>query len=365
VWSSRRSLPVALAIAALSLLPARASADGERAIELVIGQQTVVSAEGVSKYSEGTPGIIDVRLTEDGKQFVLVAQRRGDTSLLLLMKDGREQRYTIVVRADSVQARDNIRLDFYFVQLSSSGATQVGVGWPGTVGGVVTLSASRDLVERQNLATASITSQVLPRLDLAQHAGWAKIRRHATVIMANGEEGQFLSGNEVNFRAINSVSTSIQSIKFGSDVRVRPAFDSRTGRLDLRVVADISEPGDPGPDGLPDRRFSRLETLVNLEPGQAVLLAGLDARSESHASSGLPLLSQVPVLGYLFGSKTRRSEHTENLVFIVPTVIEATERGDADRIHEALELYRSYDGGSARMFELAAPSVRVRKGSRR
>jgi len=363
--STNRSVFGLVVAAICASLPASARAGDDQSIELMVGQQTVIPAEGVAKYSEGAPGIIDIRLTDDGSQFVLVGQKAGDTSLLLLMKDGSEARYSIVVRADTVPFRDNIRLDFYFVQLSSSGAIQLGVAWPGTIGGVVTLNASRDLVQGQNFATASVTSQVLPRLDMAQQAGWAKIQRHATVIMANGEEGKFLSGSEVNFRAINSVTTGIESITFGSDVKVRPRFDRRTGRLDLRVMAEISEAGEVGPDGLPNRLFSQLETLVNLQPGQAVLLAGLDARTESRSSNGVPLLSKIPVLGYLFGSKTRRAERTENLVFIVPTVIEITEPDAASRIEEALAIYRGYDGDSLDLFELARPTPAERRGGKR
>jgi type II secretory pathway component GspD/PulD (secretin) len=67
------------------------------------------------------------------------------------------------------------------------------------------------------------------------------------------------------------------------------------------------------------------------------------------------------VLGYLFGTRTRRSERTENLIFIVPTVIEAAEPAAAARIDEALRLYRGFEGASdGTLFELASPRRRGR-----
>src|SRR5690606_37748142 len=60
---------------------------GER-IVLGVGEQKVLSAEGVRGFSEGTRGVVDVRLTRAGDQFVLVGQKEGETTLLLIMHDG-------------------------------------------------------------------------------------------------------------------------------------------------------------------------------------------------------------------------------------------------------------------------------------
>src|SRR5262249_8832692 len=44
----------------------------------------IAIAGDVKQYSDGSPGIVDVRLTPDGSKFVLVGQRAGSTSLLLI-----------------------------------------------------------------------------------------------------------------------------------------------------------------------------------------------------------------------------------------------------------------------------------------
>src|SRR5690606_11721650 len=106
-------------------------------------EQKVLSATGVRSYSEGKRGIVDVRLTQKGDQFVLVGQTEGETTLLLIMLDGSERHIRIQVgdpkRSSStsgqeVRQEDNIRLDFYFVQLDRSNQHQLGVGYPGSVG---------------------------------------------------------------------------------------------------------------------------------------------------------------------------------------------------------------------------------------
>jgi len=194
-------------------------------------------------------------------------------------------------------------------------------------------------------ATASVASQVLPRLDLAQNSGWAKVMREASVVVANGEKSTFESGGELNFRIEGAVSSSIEQIQFGSRIGVRPRYDRSTGRLDLKIEALVSELTDAASDGLPGRSYTSLDTLVNLELGQSIVLAGIHATSKGKNSEGLPFLSQIPVLGHLFGSHSIRETESENLVFIVPSVVQAVTSSKRRRVVEAQEAFRKYEGG--------------------
>ena len=281
-----------------------ASQSSEQRLDLFIGEQTVLSSKDVDKFSLGTAGIVDVRISDEGSDFVVVALARGTTTLLLLMKDGRQVRYTISVREVRVAQRDNIRLDFYFVELSKEQGSRVGVGWPGTIGGSASIDAAINLQTRAvSAATASIASEVLPRLDFAQDTGWARVLRESSVVMANGETGSFESGAELNFRVSSAVSTGIEKIQFGSRIEVEPRYDRTTKRLDIRITAVVSELTNAAVDGLPGRSYTNLNTLVNLELGQSIVLAGINAQSKAKRSEGLPWLHDLPVIGYLFGSQ--------------------------------------------------------------
>jgi pilus assembly protein CpaC len=327
-------------------------------LELAVGEQRVIPTQDVQSYSEGVRGIVDVRLTRDASQFVVVALRSGTTSLLLLMKDGSERHYRISVtdpNAESVEApakpaaasvvqRDNIRLDFYFVQVDKSYHHHIGAAWPAALGNGF-VSARYDLLtHRFDGATALVSSQPLPRLDMAQASGWAKLMRHAAVITANGEKATFSGGGEVNIPVQAGLGTGIHQITFGSMIQVAPRYDSESGRMDLYVHAEVSDLADDRGTGAPGRSTAMLDTVVNLELGQSLVLAGLTAKSETRNKAGLPGLSQIPVLGALFGTQAARTEALENLVVIVPTVVDAVALDDRERIKNALELYERYAG---------------------
>jgi pilus assembly protein CpaC len=325
-------------------------------LKLGVGEQRVLATDGVRSYSEGVPGVVDVRLTKDARQFVVVGQHPGATSLLFMLEGGAERQYRIVVAdagvqaaepavpASGVEARDNVRLDFYFVELGATATDRVGVSWPASLGGGE-LGASFDLLHGSfDSATAVITNQALPRLDLAASSGYAKILRQAAVITANGTEASFSGGGEVNLRVQGTLAAEIRSIEFGSTVKVLPRYDRDSGRIELTLTADVSDLTDDNGTGAPGRSKAHLHTIVNLELGQSLVLAGLTARSQARTRSGLPLLSDIPILGILFGSTTNRRQDSQNVIFIVPTVVDAVSVVARERVQEALEAYEKYEG---------------------
>jgi pilus assembly protein CpaC len=365
---------IGVLLAALVVLAASPRATAEpretpmehQELRLAVGEQTVLSAQGVESYSEGTRGICDVRLTRDATQFVLVGKVAGETTLLFLMQNGSEQHFDIVVfdpnaveapKGDVVR-RENIRLDFYFVELDKTYSHQLGIGWPASVGGRA--AASFDLVhQRFTSASAVVTNQALPRLDMAQASGWARVLRQAAVVTANGSRATFSGGGEVNIPVSGSLAAEIRSIGFGSKVTVSPRYDASTGRIEVGLESSVADLTDDNGTGAPGRMTSELQTLVNIELGQAIVLAGLSAHRETHTRTGLPGLSAIPILGALFGTHGAAEQQTESIVIIVPTVVEAVSWEDSARIQEALMAFDEYDGDIGGISEVWGASRKV------
>lgn len=364
---SRLSVALAAFALALAFQVSPAAAQG-REITVEVGQQTSISASGVRNFSEGQRGIADIRLTDDQTRFVVVGQRPGETSLLLIMQDGSQVTYSITVpggeqavRDGTVNERENIRLDFYFVQLSDSYSHAIGIGWPGSIGG--TANFSLDFTNGGAGATTTTTSlalvaqSVLPRLDIAQSNGWARIYRQAAVVTANGTEATFQNGGEVNIPVQGALTAEIQEIEFGTMVKILPRYDPETGRIEVQIEAEVSDLSDDRGTGIPGRVTSEVETVVNLELGQSIVLAGLIGRSENRTRAGLPGLSQIPILGALFGTHSRSYEENEALLFIVPSVVDAVPLQQRNRIQEAMRLYDDYRGGVDEVEVLEQPRI--------
>jgi pilus assembly protein CpaC len=139
---------------------------------------------------------------------------------------------------------------------------------------------------------------------------------------------------------------SLSQIKFGTDLKVLPRFDPVTHELEVKLeaeVTDLTPPVSAGTD-LPGRNVSKLSTLVALKLGQSIVLSGIRSRSERRASSGLPLLSEIPLLGAFFGSHAQASEEVDGAIFVVPSVIESIPKSAKEIIDEALVEYEDFDG---------------------
>ena len=359
--------------------PPTAAAQAALELTLELGEQRVLQVDNVRSYSEGLPGIVDVRLNREGTSFVVLGQKPGRTSLLLMLREGGQLEYRITVvdpdpRASAMQSadadptvrpRDNVRLDFYFVQLSEDGGLRAGIDWPATIGGG-TAGAQVDLLTSTiTQATAAVTDQALPRLDFAQSAGWAKLLRQAALITANGSEATFAGGGELNFPVQSALSVGVRQIEFGSLIRVLPRYDRESARLELVIHAEVSDLAADHGSGIPGRVTARLDSVVNLQLGQSLVIAGLSAHSQGSATRGLPGLSQLPILGPLFGTQQDRDEHSENLIFIVPSVVEAVELDAREHVREALRAFTDYDGDlDERPLRERAPGLGARKQRR-
>ena len=335
--------------------PGIAQLEQGRTIVLRVGEQKSLSARGVRSYSEGSPGIADIRVTRDQSRFVIVGKSEGTTSLLLIRNDGDQLQYTIrVISADASKGlggRENIRLDLYFVLIQDRYSHQIGLNWPGNIGSTITPSEASFAITGGSAQATQSAFQILPQtflpsFDLAQARGWAKMYRQATLVTANGTEAVFTSGGEFNVQVQNNLTVNVQAIEFGTKVSVLPKYDPSTGRIELEIVADVSDlDAQRGVHRIPGRITSHLETLVNLELGQSISLAGIRARTERRSKDGIPGLSQIPFIGALFGTHSRETEDDESYMLIVPSVVEPVSVSQRDRVVEALRVYESFHGG--------------------
>jgi pilus assembly protein CpaC len=246
-----------------------------------------------------------------------------------------------------------IRLDFFFVQYSRTSGYNVGVGWPTNIGGataagqpVVQSTYSYDFVSRTTqTANASVVNQPLPRLDIAARHGWAKVMKQSSVITANGNEATFQNGGESNFLVTGVGAAALVSVKFGTNVTVLPRYDSNSRDVEIKLLADVADLTPPSaPNGPPGRLTTKLETNVTLKLGQALILSGIKTSNVQHDVTGLPGLSEIPVIGLLFASHGQEKQDIEGAVFIVPSVVDTVPKSALELINNAMGNYREFAG---------------------
>jgi general secretion pathway protein D len=118
-----------------------------------------------------------------------------------------------------------------------------------------------------------------------------------------------------------TVFRNIQYRNTGVILRVKPTINTE-GLLTLNISQEVSEIGTnpPGIDS-PTILTRRINTNVVAAQGETIVLGGLIFENKSKVVTKVPLLGDIPVLGYLFKTVSDSTRKTELVVFLKPIII--------------------------------------------
>ncbi len=116
-------------------------------------------------------------------------------------------------------------------------------------------------------------------------------------------------------------TSTVQAVQFlntGTLLRLRP-FVSSDGMVRMEIHPERST-GVVNADGLPNATTAELTTNVMVPDGATLVIGGLMEDEDDYEQQGLPGLSRVPALGYLFGFKQKRDLRRELVVMLTPHI---------------------------------------------
>ena len=112
--------------------------------------------------------------------------------------------------------------------------------------------------------------------------------------------------------------------EFGIRLNFRPTIAGDVIRLKVRPeVSALDFANGITLEGfrIPALTTRRAETEVELRDGQSFAIAGLLDNIGQDDTAAIPILSKLPIIGYLFKSKAERAEETELMVLITPRLV--------------------------------------------
>ena len=175
----------------------------------------------------------------------------------------------------------------------------------------------------------NLTDQV--RLKLSSTNSLVNVLSNPTLVVRDGVEATITVGSDmptVGATATDPLQsdrqiTQVLYRKTGLDLRIRPTINAE-GVVVMEIDQSISNtvPGASAVDGAPVFFERAVTTEVVARSGESILLAGLISERQNDNTSGVPGLSKIPGLGYLFRSDSKSKERTELVLLITPRVIE-------------------------------------------
>ncbi|MBI5893493.1 MAG: type II secretion system secretin GspD [Deltaproteobacteria bacterium] len=153
------------------------------------------------------------------------------------------------------------------------------------------------------------------------------------IMVKNNEKAYINVGEDKPIATSTTTSTTtgttqnIEYRKTGVILTVTPQI-SEGGTVLLNIKEEVTSSGagaTVAEKSYPSFSTKLAETSVIVSSGQTIIIGGLIKEENTKNYSGIPLLSKIPILGYLFRNTTDKIDKTELVLFITPHVVNSPE----------------------------------------
>jgi pilus assembly protein CpaC len=204
-------------------------------------------------------------------------------------------------------------------------------GGPSTISDSVIGTASAILNPALNVLLFNRSLNTAAMLKLLRTEGAFRELAEPNLIAMNNQQASFLAGGEFpvpvlqNFGGGGGGGITIVWKEYGIRLNFKPVIvDEDHIRLELEPeVSTIDFANGIKFNGfvVPALRTRRAKTGVELRDGQSFALAGLLDNSETKTLSRIPIVSDIPVIGALFKSKSFEKKETELMFFVTAHMV--------------------------------------------
>jgi pilus assembly protein CpaC len=279
---------------------------------------------------------IEVRTVNGG--VLLSGNISNETSLSEALAIAEKFAPQAVTNALTVQGSQQVLLQVKFAEVSRTLVKQLGIG--------------HDLlVTAGDFSFSVITSPALPIAGFAPFAtsvlginaggfnltttfesleqkGLVKTLAEPNLVALSGDTANFLAGGEFPVPVLQSGSSdaiTVEYKEFGVGLAFTPTVIGKD-LINLIVAPEVSrldQQNSVTVNGttVPGLATRRAKTTIELRDGQSFAIAGLLQDSYQDASSGLPWLGDVPILGLLFRSTGYQHNQTELVILVTPHLV--------------------------------------------
>ena len=170
-----------------------------------------------------------------------------------------------------------------------------------------------------------------------------KIVSSPTLMVIDNQKAQIQVGSKIPTLAstqsgittgtTTGVISSINYLETGILLSVSPRVNTG-GRITLEISQEVSEAATTTTSGIDSPTITRrtAQSVVSTQSGEPLIFAGLIQKKRSFSTSGIPLLSKIPIIGGAFGSQKFHDEQTELVLIITPRLV-----ADINNARDALD----------------------------
>lgn len=287
----------------------------------------------------------------------------------------------VLLRVRFAELNRNAAKSFGVNLVSTGGGNTIGRitagGGPAPIPSQIGGGAGNQSASQFSITDALNVFAFRPDLNLAglvkalQAEGVLQILAEPNLVTTNGKEASFLVGGEFPVPILqggsNAGSVTVQFREFGIRLSFNPQI-TENGTIKLYVkpevnTLDLANSVTIAGFNIPALATRKIETNIELGEGQSFVIGGLLDDRVTDSMSKIPGLSNIPLLGNLFRSRTENRSKSELVVLVTPEVTMPLSVGDP---RPKLDFPREFmkPSGTERPAGSAEPAGRPRKFGR-
>ncbi|MFH2012675.1 MAG: type IV pilus secretin PilQ [Pseudomonadota bacterium] len=149
-----------------------------------------------------------------------------------------------------------------------------------------------------------------------------KIISRPRIVTMDNEKAKIEQGVALPYPKLSSEGTISTEFRMATLLLEVTPHITQDGSIKMKVtVKKDQKSSQTGYGGEPGIDTRSAETQVLVKDGDTTVIGGIYEITQTDTISGVPLLSKIPILGWLFKSKYKKDEVTELLIFITPTIV--------------------------------------------
>jgi len=214
---------------------------------------------------------------------------------------------------------------------AATGATPITPGYPQRLNVDLPVSGAAGVI---GLAFSRLPFGTLLDLELsaAEAEGQTELISSPKVITSNQHTAKILTGNEIPYitqqiaNGLTTTTVTFKEVLLELEVTPQITPDDRIS-LDLMVKKDSADFANEvligGNSGGPPIIRNQVETRVLVDNGETIVLGGVYEQTKSHTVSRVPLLGEIPLIGWLFRNTSEEDDKSELLIFVTPKILKS------------------------------------------
>jgi len=317
-------------VSLLTLIFKTSYADSET-INLNVSDSKPVQVQSAEQTTIDDLTIANFKIINED-EILVSGKSVGTTKINYIAASGEKETDSIVV-SSRLSKKPMIEVAVEIMEIDSQSALQAGLSWGSiTTGNGSSSTTPNNISISENsppslLSLGSFTRDSLTAsVQLLINRGKAKILSKPKLLTISGEQASFLAGGEIPYATTNKEgSANVEWKPYGVKLNIKPTVDG-SENIDANLRAEVSEIDDSNgiiSSGIviPALKTRWAETSVYMKSGNTLVIAGLIDDESQKTTSGIPLISDIPIIGELFRFTNDQKSQTELVIFVTPTLI--------------------------------------------